>query len=59
MWQDVLTPRETQVYAMVRLGYSNKAIATALEISVSTVCTHIEKIFIKAVVHNRRELMLK
>ena len=57
-WEDGLTPREADVYRLVQQGYSNKRIAAALGLSPSTISTHLERVFLKSGLHNRRGLML-
>lgn len=44
---DALTPRETEVLALMAEGRSNAAIATALELSAKTLETHIRQILTK------------
>lgn len=48
-----LTPREFELMGLVRQGYSNKQIATKLEISEQTVKNHLSNIFLKLNVYNR------
>lgn len=52
-----LSPREQQVALMVANGRTNQAIATALEISVWTVSTHLRRIFAKLAVSSRAEMV--
>ena len=54
-----LTPKECQALNLLRDGMSDKAIARALHISVSTLRTHFRNIFYKLDVHSRTELMCK
>lgn len=53
----VLSPREQQIAVMVAGGSTNQAIASALEISVWTVSTHIRRIFAKLGVCSRAEMV--
>ncbi len=53
------TSRELEVVYSVFKGFNNKKIAKELSISVSTVKKHLNKIFIKANVNNKRNLILK
>ena len=53
------TPREIEVFYLVLKGFTNKKIAKELSISVSTVKKHLNKLFIKANVKNKRNLILK
>ncbi len=50
-----LTPREHQVLEKVAQGLNNQEIATALQISLSTVQFHVSHILQKLAVHNRIE----
>ncbi len=52
-----LTIQERKVYAMLRLGHSNKEIAQELSVSVSTIKTHVNSIFNKLGLTSRREIM--
>ena len=54
-----MTPREQDVALQVMLGKTNKGIAAALGISLSTVKTHLREIFRKHSVTNRTELAVK
>jgi LuxR family maltose regulon positive regulatory protein len=49
----VLTPRESDVLAMISQGFSNKRIARTLEISPETIKTHVKRIFLKLAVNTR------
>jgi DNA-binding NarL/FixJ family response regulator len=51
--EPVLTPRETEVLALVATGRSNKQIAAELGIGASTVKTHLLKVFEKLGVTDR------
>jgi DNA-binding CsgD family transcriptional regulator len=48
-----LTPREAEIFRLVRSGLSNKEIAARLVVSTGTVRTHLENIFEKLGVHSR------
>jgi DNA-binding NarL/FixJ family response regulator len=50
-----LTDREIDVLRKVAVGYSNRRIADALNISNSTVATHVRHIFAKTGARNRTE----
>jgi DNA-binding NarL/FixJ family response regulator len=54
-----LTEREKEILQFLSQGYSNKEIAAKLEVSVSTVRTHIEHIYEKLHVHCRTEAAAK
>ena len=53
-----LTPRQKQVVDLVRLGLSNKEIARHLGLSAATVKVHLNHIFYRLEVSNRRQIML-
>jgi DNA-binding NarL/FixJ family response regulator len=55
----VLTPREIEIIRLVTKGYPNKAIAAELNISESTVKTHLKNIMEKLDVKNRAEIAFK
>lgn len=52
-----LTPKEQQIVEMVREGSCNKRIALRLDISLSTVKTHLRNIFAKTSASSRTELL--
>lgn len=52
-----LSPREWQAARMVAQGLADKEIARALQVSVTTVRTHLERSFRKLGVHNRAGLV--
>ena len=52
-----LSPREEQIALMVARGRTNQAIASALEISVWTVSTHLRRVFAKLAVSSRAEMV--
>lgn len=54
-----LTEREYEVLRLVAKGYSNKAVARELSISLSTVKTHLRHIFAKLGVEDRAQLIIK
>ena len=56
---DELTPQEQRVARLAASGASNKDIAAHLSVSVRTVRTHLEHVYIKFGIHSRRELMLR
>ena len=55
----VLTPRESDVLAMISQGLSNKRTARTLEISPETVKTHVKRIFLKLDVNTRTEAVCR
>lgn len=54
---DQLTPRETEVSRLVKLGYSNKEIAGQMHVSSRTVEGHLYQIYMKLGVSNRSDLL--
>jgi DNA-binding NarL/FixJ family response regulator len=54
-----LTVREKEVLQLIAKGYSNKEIASQIQIEVSTVRTHIEHIYEKLHVHCRTQAAAK
>ncbi len=52
-----LSPREREIATMVAHGFTNRAIASALDISVWTVSTHLRRSFSKLAVSTRTELV--
>lgn len=48
-----LTARELEVARLIRLGYSNEAIAQELNISMATVKTHVHNLLVKFNVRSR------
>jgi len=52
-----LTPKEQQIVGMIREGCCNKRIAIKLDISLSTVKTHLRNIFAKTNASSRTELI--
>ncbi len=56
---DILSGRETEVLQLMAHGTANKAIASALSISESTVKTHVSNIFQKLEVSQRTEAVTK
>lgn len=57
--QPDLTEREYEVLRLVAKGYSNKAVARELSVSLSTVKTHLRHIFQKLGVEDRAQLIIK
>jgi DNA-binding NarL/FixJ family response regulator len=53
-----LPPRQLQIIQHLFDGYSDKQIAAALDISVATVRTHINRLFMRLNVRDRCELIL-
>lgn len=56
---DRMTPRETEVLSLVRMGETNQGIATNLFISEDTVKTHLKSIFSKLQAKTRTEAVYK
>ena len=54
-----LTPREVEVLSHTALGKSNREIAGELHLSLSTVKTHLERIFSKLEVSDRTQAALR
>lgn len=54
-----LTAREREILQLLAKGYANKEIASQIDVSVSTVRTHIEHIYEKLHVHCRTEAAAK
>lgn len=52
-----LTPRESEILALIAEGLSNKAIARKLNISAHTVKYHLEAVFAKLAVNSRAEAL--
>lgn len=52
-----LTQKEKEIFDLIRQGKSNKEIAAALFVELSTVKTHINKLYAKLGVKNRKEVM--
>jgi DNA-binding CsgD family transcriptional regulator len=52
-----LSPREREIARLVSNGYTNRAIASALDISLWTVSTHLRRIFAKLAVNSRAEMV--
>jgi DNA-binding CsgD family transcriptional regulator len=54
---DTLSPREREIARMVARGYTNKMIASVLNISLWTVSTHLRRIFLKLGVSSRAAMV--
>jgi DNA-binding CsgD family transcriptional regulator len=54
-----LSPREREIVRMVALGRQNKVIASVLNISSWTVCTHLRRIFAKLGVSSRAAMVAR
>ena len=48
-----LTPRETEVLSWITQGKTNYEIGVILSAATSTICKHVERIFLKLSVENR------
>jgi DNA-binding NarL/FixJ family response regulator len=57
--QEVLSPREQEISRMIAKGYPNKTIASVLDISAWTVCTHLRRIFAKLGVSSRAAMVAR
>lgn len=55
---DLLSKRENEIMLSLISGLTNRQIAEKFFVSISTVKTYVEKIYIKFNVHNRAELIL-
>lgn len=55
IWRE-LSQRETDIVALILSGKSNKEVAMALSIELSTVKTHVNNIYAKLGVNNRKDL---
>jgi ATP/maltotriose-dependent transcriptional regulator MalT len=56
---DGLTPREREILSLLARGYSNKDIATALDLSGDTVKWHLKNLFAKLGANSRRHVVLR
>ncbi|MCB0761399.1 MAG: response regulator transcription factor [Flavobacteriales bacterium] len=54
-----LTPRERDVLLLLRMGKTNKEIASDLDLSINTVKTHTKNLFAKLGAQNRTQATLK
>ena len=54
-----LTEREEQILSRLAKGYSNKEIASLLNVSLETVRTHLRHIYEKLHVHSRTEALAR
>ena len=54
---DALSPREREIARMVAQGFTNKMIASVLDISLWTVSTHLRRIFAKLGVSTRAAMV--
>jgi two-component system, NarL family, response regulator LiaR len=57
--EELLSRRETEVYQMLLLNKTNQQIADEMCIELSTLKTHINKIYKKTGVKNRQQLMVR
>jgi DNA-binding NarL/FixJ family response regulator len=53
----LFSPRECEIARMVAKGYPNKTIASVVEISSWTVCTHLRRMFAKLRVSSRAAMV--
>ncbi len=54
-----LSLREEQILLLLSRGYSNKAIADQLELSIDTVCSHLKHVYGKLHVNSRTEAVVR
>lgn len=54
-----LSAREEQILILLSKGYSNKAIADQLNLSVETIYSHLKRVYEKLHVHSRTEAVLR
>lgn len=54
-----LSVREEQILMLLSQGYSNKAIAGKLDLSIDTVCSHLKHVFYKLHVSSRTEAVVR
>jgi DNA-binding CsgD family transcriptional regulator len=54
-----LSPRESQIAALIASGATNRLIASVLDISLWTLSTHIRRIFAKLGVNSRAEMVAR
>jgi DNA-binding CsgD family transcriptional regulator len=59
MKQDVLSPREAEICAMILVGYTTLGISLNLEISINTVATHRKRAYRKLGIATQNELFCK
>lgn len=55
----VLSPREREIVRMISQGYTNKMVASVLDISLWTVSTHLRRIFAKLGVSTRAAMVAR
>ncbi|MBA7701321.1 hypothetical protein ES703_110056 [subsurface metagenome] len=54
-----LTPREVEILNLVRLGNSNRMIASRLGLSIGTIKSHLMTIFLRLGAMNRTDAIIK
>jgi DNA-binding NarL/FixJ family response regulator len=54
-----LSAREEQILGLLAKGYSNKAIADQLSLSVETIYSHLKRVYEKLHVHSRTEAVIR
>lgn len=54
-----LTPGQVEVLDLIRLGYSNKVIASKLDLSIDTIKSRISRIFLQLRAKNRTDAVVK
>ncbi|MFS2164890.1 response regulator transcription factor, partial [Variovorax sp. Varisp62] len=54
-----LSPRETEVLALVSRGYTYPELTSLLGISLSTIQTHVKSIYSKLAVHSKTEAVFE
>ena len=55
----MLSAREQEIVRLIAKGFPNKAVATALDISLWTVATHLRRVFLKLGVNSRTEMIAR
>ena len=54
----ILTPRETEIVLLLLTGKNKREIAQKLNLSISTIKTNIEHIYLKFGVHSKLQLII-
>ena len=55
---NILTPRETEIVLLLLTGKNKREIAQTLNLSISTIKTNIEHIYLKFGVHSKLQLII-
>ena len=59
VWRKELSDREREVCDLVSRGYTNEKISESLDISETTVKTHLRNIYSKTNIHDRANLAIR